>query len=142
LRLNPNFSLAQGIYGLSLAFDGQWEKAAEATLRALRMAPRDPFSALYYGIASYAQFVGRNYEDAVRLAREAIRLRADYVGGHRLLTAAAAMAGQIEVSTAALGELRRAQPNVSVAWIADQMPFKRDADREHYVEAFRRAGLD
>jgi hypothetical protein len=22
------------------------------------------------------------------------------------------------------------------------MPFKRDADREHYLEAFRRAGLD
>jgi hypothetical protein len=24
------------------------------------LSPRDPFSALYYGIASYAQFVGRN----------------------------------------------------------------------------------
>jgi TolB-like protein/Tfp pilus assembly protein PilF len=142
LRLNPNFSLAQGIYGLPLAFDGQWEKASDAALRALRMAPRDPFSALYYGIASYAQFVGRKYDEAMRLAREAIRLRADYVGGHRLLTASAAMAGHTEVATAALEELRRAQPNVSLTWIADQMPFKRDADREHYVDAFRRAGLD
>jgi TolB-like protein len=141
LRLNPNFSLAQGVYGLSLAFDGQWEKAAEASMRALRMAPRDPFSALYYGIASYAHFVGRNYDEAMRLAREAIRLRSDYVGGHRLFTAAAAMAGQPVVAAAALEELRRAQPNVSLAWLAAQMPFKRDADREHYLQAFRRAGL-
>jgi predicted TIM-barrel fold metal-dependent hydrolase len=41
-----------------------------------------------------------------------------------------------------LQELRRAQPNISLAWIADQMPIKQDAEREHYLEAFRRAGLD
>ena len=29
-------------------------------------------------------------------------------------------------------ELRRAQPNISLAWIANQMPIKSDADREHY----------
>ena len=78
----------------------------------------------------------------MRLARAAIRLREDHVGGHRVLAAAAAMAGQADVAAAALQELRRAQPNISLTWIADQMPFKRDADREHYLEAFRRAGLD
>jgi hypothetical protein len=52
------------------------------------------------------------------------------------------MAGQAEVATAALQELRRAQPNISLAWIANQMPIKRDADRDHYLEGFRRAGLD
>jgi hypothetical protein len=39
-------------------------------------------------------------------------------------------------------ELRRAQPNISLAWIANALPWKREADREHYLEAFRRAGLD
>jgi tetratricopeptide (TPR) repeat protein len=82
LRLNPNFSLAQGIYGLTLAFCGNWEKADEAACRALRLSPRDPLSALYYGVASYAQFVGRNYHESMRLAQTAIRLRSDYVGGH------------------------------------------------------------
>ena len=76
------------------------------------------------------------------MARAAIRLRGDFVGGRRILTAAACMAGQADVAKAALQELRRAQPNISLAWIADQMPFKWDADREHYLEAFRRAGLD
>ena len=71
LRLNPNFSLAQGYYGLALSYCGRWEEADEAARRALRLSPRDPFSAVYYGIAAYAQFVGRNYEEAMRLAREA-----------------------------------------------------------------------
>jgi hypothetical protein len=51
------------------------------------------------------------------------------------------MAGQDDVAKAALLELRRAQPNISLAWIANQMPIQRDADRHHYLEGFRRAGL-
>jgi tetratricopeptide (TPR) repeat protein len=141
LRLNPNFSLAQGYYGLTLSYCGRWEEGDLAARRALRLSPRDPFSAIYYGIAAYAQFVGRNYDAAMSLSRDSIRQRSDFVGAHRVLAASAGMAGQAAVATAALQELRRAQPNISLAWIASQMPIKQDADREHYLEAFRRAGL-
>jgi TolB-like protein len=141
LTLNPNFSLAQGYYGLTLSYCGRWEDGSLAAGRALRLSPRDPFSAVYNGIASYAQFVGRNYREAMRLAREGIRLRGDFVGAHRVLTAAAGMAGQAEVAKAALQELRRVQLNISLDWIASQMPIKHEADREHYLQGFRRAGL-
>jgi TolB-like protein len=141
LQLNPNFSLAQGYYGLGLAYCGRWEEASVAARRALRLSPRDPFSAVYCGIAAYAQFVGRNYEEAMRLSRDGIRQRGDFVGAHRVLTAAAGMAGRDDVAHAALQELRRAQPNISLAWIATHMPIKHDADRAHYLEGFRRAGL-
>ena len=142
LQLNPNFSLALGYYGLALCYCGRWQEASEAAQRALRLSPRDPFSAIYYGVAAYAQFVGKNYAEAISLSREAIRLRGDFSGAYRVLTVAAGMAGQTEVATAALQELRRAQPNISLAWIANALPWKREADREHYLEAFRRAGLD
>ena len=142
LRLNPNFSLAHCYYCVTLTDSGRWQEAEEAVRRALRFSPRDPLSALYFGAAAFAQYVGRNYEKAMQLARESIRLRGDFVGARRVLTAAAGMAGQAEVAAAALQELRRAQPNVSLAWIADRMPVKHDVDREHYLEGFRRAGLD
>ena len=142
LRLNPNFALAQGYYALSLAYSGRWQEAADAARRALRLSPRDPFSAVYCGIASYAQFVGHNYDDAIKLAREALRQRGDFVGAHRVLTAAAAMAGQMDLAKQALQELRRAQPNISLAWIAANMPIRHAAERDHYVEAFRKAGLE
>jgi TolB-like protein/cytochrome c-type biogenesis protein CcmH/NrfG len=141
LRLNPNFSLAQGYYGLALAYCGRWQEADQAAHRAIRLSPRDPFSAVYYGIAGYAQFTGRNYDEAMRLAREAIRQRGDFVGAHRVLTAAAGMARQIGVTKLALQELRRAQSNISLSWIADHMPIKLDSEREHYLEGLRRAGL-
>jgi TolB-like protein/Tfp pilus assembly protein PilF len=142
VRLNPNFSLAHCYYGIALADNGRWQEAEEAVRRALRFSPRDPLSAIYFGAAAFAQYIGRNYEKAMQLARESIRLRGDFVGARRLLTAAAGMSGQTEVAAAALAELRRAQPDVSLAWIADRMPIKHDADREHYLEGFRRAGLE
>jgi TolB-like protein len=142
LRLNPSFSLAQGYYGLALSYCGYWEEADLAAQRALRLSPRDPFSAIYCGIAAYAQFVGHNYDEAMRLSREALRQRSDFVGAHRVLTAAAGMAGHREASSVALQELRRAQPNISLAWIATEMPMGRDVDKEHYLEGFRRAGLE
>jgi tetratricopeptide (TPR) repeat protein len=141
LRLNPNFSMAQGYYGLALCYSGRWEEAVAAARRALRLSPRDPFSAVYCGIAAYAHFIGRDYDEAIRLAREGIRQRSDFVGAHRVLTAAAGMAGRDDVARVALQELRRAQPNISLAWIASQMPIKHEANREHYLEGFRSAGL-
>ena len=141
LRLNPNFSLAQGYYGLALAFCGRWAEADEAAQRALRLSPRDPFSAIYYGVASYAQFVGRNYEEAMRLARTAIRL-------HTISSAATACSPQPPAWRDRPRSPRPRSANcaahspLSLAWIAEQMPFKHDADREHYMEGFRRAGLD
>jgi len=142
LRLNPNFGLAQGYYGLSLSYSGRWQEADEAARRAIRLSPRDPFLAVYYGIVAYAQFIGGNYEEAIKLAREGLRQRGDFVGAHRVLAAAAAMAGQAELAKSALQELRRAQPNISLAWIAANMPIRHEAEREHYLQAFRKAGLD
>jgi tetratricopeptide (TPR) repeat protein len=140
LRLNQNFSLAQGYYGLMLSYVGRWQEGAEAARRALRLSPRDPFSAIYSGVIGYAEFVGRNYDEAMRMAREGIRQRADFVGAYRVLTAAAAMKGEIDVARAALQDLRRAQPNISLAWIASLIPYAQES--EHYLEAFRRAGLE
>jgi TolB-like protein/tetratricopeptide (TPR) repeat protein len=141
LRLNPNFSLAQSYYALALCYCGRWQEADAAVRRAMQLSPRDPILAIYCGVAAYAQFIGRNYEEAISLSREAIRQRGDFVGGWRVLTVAAAMTGQTDVAATALEELRRSQPGISLNWIANALPWKQEADREHYLEAFRRAGL-
>lgn len=141
LRLNPHFSMAQGIYGLALCYFGRWRDAADITERALRRNPRDPFRALLYGVAAYAQFVGRHYRDAIALARQAIRLRAEFAGPYRVLAAAAGMAGRSDLAVWALQELRCVQPDLSPAWVTDALPWQLGADREHFVEGLRRAGL-
>ena len=141
LQLNPNFCMAHGYYALALCYCGRTQDAYQAAQRAIRHSPRDPSLAIYYGVAGYARFIERRYEEAIALAREAVRQRGDLTGAYRVLTVAAGMAGDLETARAALQELRQIQPGVSLAWIANQLPWKFDADREHYLEGFRRAGL-
>lgn len=142
LRLNPSFSPARGIYGVALTYCGRWEDGDLAARQALRLSPRDPFAAVYCGVVAYAQFVGGNYDEAIRMSREGLRQRNDFVGAHRVLAASAGMTGRMEIAEAAISELRRAQPNISLAWIAKEIPFKLDVDRDRYLEGFRRAGLE
>jgi hypothetical protein len=59
-----------------------------------------------------------------------------------VLVAAAGISGDHDLAASALVELRRAQPGVSRAWILANVPLKIDADRIHYLEGFRRAGLE
>ena len=142
LRLNPNFSQVQTYYAAALGFCGRWKEGVEAARRAIRLSPRDPLLALSYGSGCMAHYIGRNYEEALEMARTAVRLRSDYAAAHRVLTAAAGMTATPEVAAAALQELRRAQPNVSIAWVRERVPIQDPAELEHYLEGLRRAGLD
>ena len=106
LRLNPNFALAQGYYGLSLSYSGRWQDADEAA------APRDPpqpaRSLLRRSISASPPMPGSSaatIEEAIRLAQESLRQRSDFVGAHRVLTAAAGMAGNARLADTALQEL-------------------------------------
>ncbi len=141
LRLNPNFAMAHAFYGVTLCYAGRWQDGDAAARRALQLSPRDPLAAIYCGVAGYAQFIGRNYEDAMQMARESMRQRADFVGAHRVLTAAAGMSGDPALAASALEGLRRTQPGISLAWLTRELPMLREEDRAHYLEGFRRAGM-
>ena len=93
LALNPSFSLAQGYYALALSYAGRPGDSFEAARKAIRLSPRDPSLAIYYGIAGYARFTERQYDEAIALAREAIRHRGDLTGAYRVLAVSAGMTG-------------------------------------------------
>jgi TolB-like protein len=143
LLLNPNFPLALGSYGLVLTWVGRLKEGGDAARRALLLSPRDPFAAIYNGVIGYNAFILRNYDDAMRAARASICQRSDFAGGLRVFIAAAAMKGEIDVAKAALKDLRRVHPDVSLDWLGRQPPYASASDgSERFREAFRRAGLE
>jgi TolB-like protein/Tfp pilus assembly protein PilF len=141
LRLNPNFAFSHAFYAVTLCYAGRYEEGDAAIRRALRLSPRDPMGAIYQGVGSYIQFACGRYDEAIELARESLRQRADFVGAHRVLTAAAGMTGDRALAATALQGLRQAQPSISLQWIARELPMRRAEDREHYLDGLRRAGL-
>ena len=142
LRLNPSFSLAHGCRGLVLIWDGQWRAGVEAAQRARRLSPRDPYAAIYYAVEAYAAYVERDYAECIELCRKSIRQRSDFVGGWRVMAAAAGMTGDTAVAAEALREYRRSLPNVTLALTESQLAVKDQGERKHFLEGLRRAGLE
>jgi len=140
LDLNPNFAAAAGSIGFALALDGQSEEAIRRFEQAMRMSPRDPFNSFFFvGIAAAHYLAGR-YPDAVNWAQQAVQLRPGYLGGHRILCASLAQAGQTEEARAAMSTLRQLQPNLSIAWISQSVPYTA-GPLAHFLEGMGKAGL-
>jgi hypothetical protein len=69
-----------------------------------------------------------------------INMSGDPLGAHRCLCASLAQAGQIEEAKAARSTLRKLQPDLSVAWIKQSVPYKTEP-MERFLDGIRKAGL-
>jgi TolB-like protein/Flp pilus assembly protein TadD len=139
ISLNPNFAAAYGYIGLALVFDGQSDEALRYFEQVMRMSPRDPSTHFFAGI-SVAHYMAGRYPDAVRWGRQALQQRPGILSGHRILCASLAQAGQIDEAKAVLSMLRQMQPNLSIAWIRQWVPYTA-GPMEHFLAGLRKAGL-
>jgi TolB-like protein/class 3 adenylate cyclase len=140
LELNPNFTTAHGFLGWALAFDGQSDEAIPYIEMALRLSPHDPMKAQFYGCMNVAHYQACRYDEAVEWSRKATMERPDNMGVWRLLCASLAQAGRTEEVKEAMVSLRKLQPNLSIAWIEQHVPYTERA-MPHYIEGMRKAGL-
>ncbi len=141
LDLNPNFAVAYNFLGRAVAFDGRHEEAIEYFQQALRMSPHDPLIAmLYSGMCVAHYFAGRNNE-AIEWGRRSIQQRPGFIPGHRILCASLAQAGRTEELRVAVARLRELQPNISISWIEEHVPYTSRAIA-HFLDGMRRAGVE
>jgi len=141
LDLNPNFATAYGYLGWALVFDGQSEEAIRYFQQALRMSPYDPLKAFFYSGTCVAYYYAHRYDEAVGWGRRAIRERPGFSAAHRILCASLAQAGRKEETRQAMKRLREVQPNVSISWIEQYVPYTPRA-MPHFLEGMRKAGLE
>jgi len=140
IELNPNFAIAYGYMGWALAFDGQSDEAIEYFERALRMSPHDPLGAFFYSGTGVAHYCAQRYDEAVEWSKNAISERAGFTAAYRILCASLAKAGNIKEAQEMLNRLTKMQPNVSLSWIEQHVPYTENA-MPHFLEGMRMAGL-
>ena len=104
------------------------------------MSPRDPLNGFFFAGLSAAHYFAGQYPEAVKYARQAVQLRPGILGGHRVLCASLAQAGQIEEAKAAMNTLRQMHPDISVAWIKQSVPYT-SGPMTQFLEGLRKAGL-
>jgi TolB-like protein/Tfp pilus assembly protein PilF len=140
LDLNPNFATAYGYLGWALVFDGQSEEAIRYFQQALRMSPHDPFKAFFYSGTGVGHYYANRYDEAIEWALKAISERPGFSAAHRILCASFAQAGKKKATRAAMIKLQEMQPNVSLAWIEQHVPYTARA-MPHFLDGMRKAGL-
>ena len=141
LELNPNFATAHGYLGSALALDGRSDEAIRYLELALRLSPHDPMKANFYSGMSAANYLAFRYDEAVEWGRNATMERPGLITGWRILSASLAQAGRTEEAKEAMATLRKLQPNLSIAWIEQHVPYTERA-MPHFIEGMRKAGLD
>ena len=140
IDLNPNFAAAHGYLGWALAFGGQSEQAIAHLKEAIRMSPHDPQNAIFNTGLAIAHYLAGRFAEAVEYSRETLQQRSAFTAGHRIYCASLAQNGQIDEAREALAALKEVHPDLSIAWIEQNVPYTA-APMAKFLEGMRKAGL-
>jgi adenylate cyclase len=114
LEINPNFSLAYGSYGTTLAFAGLADESLEKTQVAIRLNPRDPSMFFRYTGLSLAYFVKGDYETANEWARRAVTNKPSWWFGLALSIATHSLLSRHQEAKRGVRQLRELLPGISI----------------------------
>jgi TolB-like protein/tetratricopeptide (TPR) repeat protein len=141
VNLNPSSAAAHCYLSHGLAFAGQDVEAIAHGEEAMRLSPLDPETAMFIGGIAVAHYVSGRYAEAARFSEELVRLRPGFHGAQRLRCASLARVGRVEEARAVLVELRRAHPELTIAWIRASVPYQTPELMERFLDGMRKAGL-
>lgn len=135
LRLQPNQPDVLVFVADALIMDGRPLEGIKCVERAIRLNPHHPDIYLW-GLA-FGQYAARRYEDS-----SASILRMASPGtARRILAASLAQLGRIEEARDEAARFLQGNPEFSArAWGRTQ-PFRHDADRQHFIGGYLKAGL-
>ena len=118
LSLNPNDARGLGLRGMFRAIQDRGQEGKRDTERALHLSPLHPHRFFFLAQAAAANIAAKDYDRAVTLAKESLRLNRTHVSTLRTLTIAQVGADQTEDARKTAEELLRLQPNMRVSnWL-------------------------
>lgn len=118
LELSPNDAHGRLLRGTLYAFRGEGGKATRDTERALHLAPLDPHRFFFHSLAGTACIAARDYERALLLSKQSLRLNRMHTSTLRVKAVAEVRLGRLEEARATAAELLRLQPGLTVSgWL-------------------------
>jgi adenylate cyclase len=136
LQLNPNDDLIVVQQGEILTWQGRAEEGIGWVQKAMRLNPYHPER--FWSHLARAYFLAGRYGEAVEALHRISTLDASQ---RALLVAAHAQLGNEESARAQAGSLLECDPKFRVSAHVKALYFRQDADRAHYRDALRKAGL-
>ena len=89
-----------------------------------------------------SHYVAGRFREALQYSSELLRLRPGFHGAQRLRCASLAQIGRLDEAREFLVTIRREQPQLSVEWIRQSVPYQTPELMERFLEGMRKAGLE
>jgi TolB-like protein len=141
VRLDPSSAAAHCYLSHGFAFAGRDCEAIEHAETAIRLSPMDPEMAMFFGGIAVAHYTAGRYDRALHYSDELLRLRPGFQGAQRLRCAALAQLGMIDEARQYLEHVRIGQPQLTLQWIRESVPYQTPATMERFLDGMRRAGV-
>lgn len=139
IELNPNGAEAYACLVLVLNYSDETELAIKLINKALRLNPIPPPH--YYFWLGAAYRIEGQYEKAIQYLKKAIFDNPDLLTPYLHLTASYSSFNLTEEAHKAAEEVLRIDPNFSLEYHKNILPYKNQETLNNYIEALRKAGL-
>ena len=114
LDLDPNSASARGYLGVTYGFGSDYDAAQQHLDEAIRLSPRDPLLVIWHLCKGWAALSAERYEEAVEFAMRAGEANREFPDIYAVLAAAHGQLGRAQAARAALDELSRRMPGLTV----------------------------
>jgi TolB-like protein len=141
VRLDPSSAAAHCYLSHGFAFAGRDREAIEHAETAIRLSPMDPEMAMFFGGIAVAHYTTGRYDRALHYSDELLRLRPGFQGAQRLRCAALAQLGMIAEARQYLEHVRIGQPQLTLQWIRESVPYQTPDTMERFLDGMRKAGV-
>jgi adenylate cyclase len=136
LRVNPNHAEGWRLLADLRVFEGRAAEAVDCARNGFRLNPYPPGN--YYWMLGWTQYAAGRYQEAVDTLRHEA---ADGAGVRRTLAGALAQLGRMSEAQEEARKFLLEFPNFSARQWGSTQPFRNDADRQHFIDGYLKAGL-
>jgi adenylate cyclase len=140
VALNPNSAVAWSQRGHAYLFGGQAAEALRSFERTIRLSPLDPLLYMTLAAMGIALIELRRFDEAVTVARKALRQNQVYNSTHRCLVSALTHLGREAEAQTAVSRMLELEPNFRISeWMKRGAQWHRH--NKLMIEGIRKAGL-
>jgi adenylate cyclase len=139
VALDPGGADAHAWLGMSLNYADRPNDAIPIFKKAIRLNPIGPTS-YFLNLGTSYRMMGQ-YQEAITQYKKALRIAPNNIIAHVALAGTYSLLGRDEEARAEVEEILRLNPKFSLESYTKMLPFKNQAQIDHYVEALRKAGL-
>ena len=142
-RLNPYSSMVLLLNSFTLAYRGEADQALQKIEELEELAEFEERHKFFYYLAkSVAHTFNHDYELGAKWGKECIEDTPTFTNGYKPLISCLGHLGRIDEAQEYLRELMNLDPSFSIKRVEDTYPFRRDSDKQDYIEGLRLAGLE